>query len=509
MTPVARRRLALLLVMAAPALAPAADYWAYQYKDIDVTVAGSGSYARQVAHNADRLGAALTRILNLKGDARLPTHIYVLPDEEIVALLGSSGRSNYNSSGYDATVIASRGAGGGEEYWGVYFGYAGSVLDGEGAPRYPYWFRLGVPEVFATTELDHDRIRTGGIAPGYAGTVAGGTPIPLRSFLAIEEQDPQLVSGALSGMYAAESWYLTREILVESRHRDEFERYFALMRQGMSERSAFAASFKVSYEDLDRMLRDDRGAGANVFLLPSPADERPDSVPPRKLTAPEVQARLALVNLKVGRRAEALRLAAIALRDDPANEYALRVAAQAQLEEGNYPASFAAVDELSRRAQLSPDAMAESAAILTVLASAVSGGDAVLAVDAPTMLRFEQRYYEAVIAATPEDLRSWAGLAGLYGARRDSAAARSLLPAASQALARHPGNVTLAYALAHMCAQTRQWDCALQFAGSWRENAPTETRRAEAAAFEARLNAYRLRLASAPPAESAAPAPRN
>jgi tetratricopeptide (TPR) repeat protein len=509
MTPMARHGLALLLAMAGPVSASGADYWAYQYRNIDVTVAGGASYAQHVARNADRLGAALGQILNLKGDARLPTHVYVLPDDEIVRVLGSSGSSNYNSSGYDATVIASRGEGSGGGYWGVYFGYAGSVLAGEGAARYPYWFRLGVPEVFATTEFDHDRIRTGGIAPGYALTVASGTLIPLRTFLAMQEQDPQLKSGALSEMYAAESWYLTREILAESRYRDEFGRYFALMRQGMSERAAFATSFKVSYEDLDRVLRDDRVARGHMFLLPSPADDSPDAAPPRKLTPPEVQARLAAVNLNVGRRAEALRLAGIALRDDPANERALRVVAEAQLEEGNYPASFAAVDELSRSAQLSGDAMAESAAILTVLASAVTGGDAALAVNAATMLGYARRYYQAAVAANPEDLRSWAGLAGLYGAQRDSAAARSLLPAAAQALARHPGNVNLAYALAHMCAQTQQWDCALEFAGSWRENAPTETNRVEAAAFEARLSAYRQRLASAPPAEAAAPSPHN
>jgi tetratricopeptide (TPR) repeat protein len=501
-----RRGLALLLAMMGPVSAPAADYWAYQYRNIDVTVAGSSSYAQQLARNADRLGAALSQILGLKDAARLPTHIYVLPDDEIIALLGSSGRSNYNSSGFDATVIASRGEGGSGEYWGVYFGYVGSVLAGEGARR-PYWFRLGVPEVFATTEFHHERVRTGGVAPNYALTIASGTLIPLRTFLAMQPQDPQLESGALSEMYAAESWYLTREILVEGRYRDEFGGYLALLHQGTSEREAFAASFKVSYEDLDRMLRDDRRAHGHLFLLPSPADDGPDSVPPRKLTSPEVQARLALVNLTVGRRAEALRLAGLALHDDPGNERALRVAAQAQLEEGNYPASFAAVDRLSSSAQLSPEAMAESAGILTVLASAVTGGDAALVVDAATMLSYARRYYEAAIAANPEDLRSWAGLAGLYGAQRDRAAAQALLPSASQVLVRHPGNVNLAYALAHMCAQTQQWDCAQQFAGGWREHAPTEAGRTEAAAFESRLSAYRRRLASAPPADSPATPP--
>jgi len=496
-----------LLLAAGPGAVPAADYWAYQYKHIDVTVAGSSSYARNVARNADRLGVALTQILSFKGDTAVPTHIYVLPDEQIAAVLGSSGSSNFQSSGYDAFVIAGQGQGRGTEYWGVYFGYAGALLAGEGASRYPYWFRLGVPEVFATTDFDHDRIRTGGIAPGYALTVASGKLIPLRTFLAMQEHDPRLQSGELSEMYAAESWYLTREILAEDRYRQEFGRYFELMHQGRSERAAFAASFNVSYEDLDRVLRDDERTRVHIFLLPSPAEQSPDSAPPRRLAPPEVQARLALVNLKAGRRAEALRLAGAALRDHPGDEQALRVAAEAQLEDGNYPASFAAVDELSR-GTLSPEGMAESAAILTVLASAVTGGHAALPVDAPRLLDFAQRYYQAAIAASPEDLRSWAGLAGLYGARRDVAAAQALLPQASQALARHPANVTLAYALAHMCAQTQQWDCAQKFAGAWRENALSEASRAQAAALESRLAAYRQHLASAPAADAAPPASR-
>lgn len=501
------RALAVPLLAAGPAAWAATDYWAYQYKNIDVTVAGNGDYARHVARNAYRLGAALTQILNFRSDSRLPTHIYVLPDEQIVELLGSSGSSNYNSSGYDATVIASRGTGNGDAYWGAYFGYVGSVLAGDGAQRYPYWFRLGVPEVFASTEFDHARIRTGGIAPGYALTVASGTLIPLRTFLGMQAQDAQLQTGPLGEMFAAESWYLTREILVEGRHRDEFSRYLELLHQGRSEPAAFAASFNVSYEDLDKMLHGDRRVAAHVFVLTSPADESPDAAPPRKLTPPEMQARLALANLQAGRRAQALQLADAALHADAASELALRVVAEAELEEGNYPASFAAVDRLSGSA-LSPDGMAESAAILTVLASAVTGGHATLAVDAPKLLWFAQHYYQSAIEANRDDLRSWAGLAGLYGAQRDRAAAQALLPAASEALARHPDNVNLAYALTHMCAQTQQWECAAQFAAAWRDNALTEASRASAAEFESRLSTYRRRhLASAPAPSPDVPTP--
>jgi tetratricopeptide (TPR) repeat protein len=505
----AGRVLALALaVLTGPATA-ATDYWAYEYKNIDVTVAGSASYAQHVARNADRLATALGQILSFRGgDPPLPTHIYVLPDEQIVELLGSTGSANYSSSGYDATIIASRGPGSGEEYWGVYFGYVGSLLAGDRAERYPYWFRLGVPEVFASTEFDHDRAKTGGLAYGYALTVASGKLIPLRTFLALKEQDPQLQTAAVGQMYAAESWFLTREILVEGRYREEFSNYLALVQQGKSSPAAFAASFKVGYEVLDRMLRADQRVTAHIFLLSSPEDRRPDTAPPRKLAPPEVEARLALVDLKTGRRAEALRRALAALKDDPTNERALRVVAEAQLEQGDYPASFAAVDRLSAGA-LSPEGMADCAGILTVLASAVIAGHVVLPVDAPTLLKFVQRYYQGAIEANPEDLRSWAGLAGFYGAQRDAAAAQALLPGASQALSRHPGNVNLAYALAHMCAQTQQWDCALKFAAAWRENALTEANRADAAAFEARLTAYRQRLASAPAADASAPPVHN
>jgi hypothetical protein len=489
---------AALLLGAPPAFCE--DYWAYQYKNIDVTVAGTSGYAQHVARDADRLGVALAQILNFKSLARLPTHIYVLPDEEIVKLLGGSGSATYSTTGYDTTVIASAGGGDDDRFWGVYFGYIGSLLAGDGALRYPYWFKLGVPEVFATTEFDHYRLKTGGTAPGYALTVGTGNLIPLRTLLALKEQDPQLQSAAFADMFAAESWLLTREILVEGHHREEFQHYLALINDGTDERAAFAASFKVSYEDLDRMLRGDAHDRGHAYIFQSPPEEAEVPAPPRQLPAPEVAARLAAANLAAGHRPEALRLAGESLKDDPANETALLTACEAQLLNWNYPAVLAAVNEMAAHGTPSPRELAESAAALTIVSSAVSAGHANLGVDPAALLQQARRDYRGAIAADPEDLRSWAGLAGIYGAQRDAAAASALLPDATRAFERHPRNVNLAYALAHMCAQTQQWDCAARFAAAWRENALNQESRSEAAAFEAHLTAWRRRLASAVPA---------
>jgi tetratricopeptide (TPR) repeat protein len=495
MRPFAARVGACLLLLA-PVDAPAADYWAYRYKNIDVTAVGGSVYAQNAARNADRLGAALSQILSFKSDALLPTHIYILSEDDIKRALGSSNQSTYTTSGFDTTVITDLGGSSQDRYWGVYFGYVGSLLAGDGALRYPFWLRIGVPQVFATPEFEHDRIKTGGVSAGFANTIATGTLIPLRVFLALRNGDPQLHTPAYEAMYEAESWYLAREILVEGRHRKEFGQYLQLMHEGKSEREAFAASFSISYEDLDAMLRADMRGQSHIYIVASPADTSPETAPPRKLAASEVQARLGRVNLAMGHRAEALRLANESLRAEPANENALLVLAAAEAKDGDYGTALKAVDQLAAHGGLSPEDLIESADVLRLLAEAVTGKRASLDVDAATLLSRAKTGYQSALSAT-DDLRGWAGLAEVYAAQRDVEAARALLPTVIHALERHPRNVNLAYALTLMCAATNQPDEALKFAAIWRENTLDDASRDQAAAYESRLRASLERRAAA------------
>ena len=494
------------LAILAPAGAPCADYWTYQYKNIDVTAVAGGGYVESVAHNADRLGDALGRILGFKSDVRLPTHIYILADDDVKRLTGHVGDASFNTSGYDTNVVTSLGERE-NRYWGVWFGYVGSLLIGDGSLRFPYWFRTGVPEVFATTEFERERIRTGGISRGWAYTVSNHKWIPLRTFLTLHPDDPQLRDEQYAEMYAAESWYLTREIMVESRHRSEFAKYLELMHEGRSERDAFTHSFTVSYEELDGMLRDDMRAATHIYVISTPNDTSPEAAPPRKLTASEAQARLARVNLFLGHRAEALVLADAALHGEPGNESALRVVAAAQLKEGNYAGALATVDQLAGLGTLSSDAMAESADVLKSLGEAVSARRASLNVDSAALFRRARADYERALSRS-EDLRSWGGLAELYALERDSEGARAFLPAASRALERHPRNANLAWALTRMCAAANQPEEALKFAAMWRENALSDWSRDQAAAYESRLRASMERRDVTAGGDSSPPAPR-
>jgi len=57
---------ALLLSLALPAAAPAADdYWGYSYRNVDVTASGTNAYTVNIARYCVRLDTMLTRILSI------------------------------------------------------------------------------------------------------------------------------------------------------------------------------------------------------------------------------------------------------------------------------------------------------------------------------------------------------------------------------------------------------------------------------------------------------------
>jgi hypothetical protein len=284
------------------------------------------------------------------------------------------------------------------------------------ALRGPSWYLVGVPSVFADSVFEGSHVRIGNVTPGFAYTLLnGGALIPMRAFLTLKQSDAQLKGARYLEMYDAESWYLAREIFVEGKHRAEFGKYLELMRQGRSEPEAFAASFKITYEDLDKELVLAMREHAHVYIMEAPEDAAADRATVRRLSAAELRGRLALASVRNQRGPDPVQLANEALQAEPANESALRALAQAQLARGAYGDALAAVDKLVQGA--SGAAAADSAAVLAGLARAAAGGQATLPVDAATLKRRAKEAYERAIAADSEDRRSRDGLARLDGSQ--------------------------------------------------------------------------------------------
>jgi tetratricopeptide (TPR) repeat protein len=480
------RTCALVLILSLPAAAAMAeDYWTYTYNNIEVTTFVSGAHAVSLAHNLERFDQALTRVLSLP-ERRVPTAIFEVPPERGAAMTGQTEGASMRFTGYEVTVVNVTKSSVPRAIWGTLFGYCSGLLESGRVSRTPYWFQRGVPTVFANTEFDSQHVRTGGTEPGYAQRL-GGKLIPMRTLLNVQASDPQLRDPQFAEMFAAQSWFLAKEVYVEHKQRSEFAEYLTRMRHGQTEAEAFSTSFKISYEDLDKMLVAAFREPAHMYVVDVP-DLPSGNEPARKLTGAEVKTMLAQLSLQWQHRADALRLATEALQADPADELALRVLARGYLQDGNFAGSLAAVDKLTPTQRASAAALTDSGDVLSRLAYEVSAKQASVGTDADALRTRAKDAYERAISVDPEFLRAWSGLAYLYSSQRDAAAAKSLADRARPVMEKHPDNGALARALAIMCGQTAQADCAFLYGEYWSNNALTQKDLGDAKALLIRMH---------------------
>jgi hypothetical protein len=476
---------AVVLLLSGPVWA--ADYWSYANGDLQVTAYEGAGYTTSLARDLGRFNKTITRILQLP-EKRLPTRIYELSPEQAKQLIGGSeGGASYRFSGYEVSVVTSEGQGQWNRYWGALFGYTGSLFLNGRASRSPYWFQVGVPALFAHTEFKGDTVTTGDVVLGFGATLQHGKLIPMRTFLRVQSNDPQMQSSSdFNRMFEAESWYLAREVYVEGKLRPEFLKYLGLIRDGKTEAEAFAASFKISYEELDKLLAAALKEQAHVFVVNEPT-EGVSGEPPRKLTAAEAKAMLADLSLQWQHRPDALRFAAEALQDEPNNELALRVQARGLLRDGDFPDALVAADKLNGLSAASAAALTDIGDVYSQLTYKVESKQVVIGMEAEELSRRARDAYQKAIGLDSEYLRAWAGVAYLYGSQRNVAAAKELAERAQPVMEAHLNSGALARALATMCAKTGQTHPAFLFGEYWRDDAITQKDLAAATAFIAQL----------------------
>jgi hypothetical protein len=182
---------------------------------------------------------------------------------------------------------------GSKGYSGAYFGLAGSILSGEGL-RYPRWFSRGFMQMLATARVSGTKVSIGSTDEWFGKLLyTHKLPyIPMRIVLTVEEDDPLLKAPLMPEKYRAECWLLVHLITIEGLHKAEFAEYLRRLEGGMRLAEAFAASFNVSYEDLDQAVKEALVKGSLQLFVYEVPDES-DGEQPRKLSASEADARIA------------------------------------------------------------------------------------------------------------------------------------------------------------------------------------------------------------------------
>jgi len=492
-------RILLLAAIAMPCGAFAADsYWAYSYQGMEVTAVGGEEFARNIAHNLHRLDRSLAAILQTRSDGwRAPTLIYVVPAQTFEMLYGKkdSTAASYTSNAFENNVLINASSNGDDRYWGVYFGLTGSVLNSAFSFRYPTWFVHGLSEVFAGTSINHFSVTIGGINRGRVYTLLHRAPIPIKTLLALRSDDPQLSSREFLDMYAAEAWFLVHQIVIEKQYHTNFFEYFQRLDKGEDEAHAFAESFTVSYEDLDKMLASALGSGRISVIKVELADEKDESVP-RRLSDAEAKGRLAMYAAEHSPQADvALNLSTQSLGMEPHGEDAQIARILALLKQTDYAAALHSSEALCGAETLSQKVAAQCGWSFSRLAAAVSAKQVSLEIDAAGLGQRSEQYFEKALAGDGEDLESWYRLIDSVAGRHDKDYAKELLPRAERVQAAHPRMGILARAVALLCASTGDYATAIGYATIWERNALSGQDRASASTYLSTLRTYLERRA--------------
>ncbi|HXZ60541.1 MAG TPA: hypothetical protein VEG26_10210 [Steroidobacteraceae bacterium] len=389
------------------------ETWAYAYRNIDVTAVGSSAYAVNLARYCVRLDDMLTRILGIKTTYRAPTHLYALTGTQLKPYVGSESQVSYRTGGGSVTVLFASTAAAANNYWGAYFGYTATLLASDRLLSGPDWYMIGVPMVFASTTYEGHRVTLGGVDESAAITLTKAALIPMRSFLALSQEEAAKKGDLYSALYQAQSWFVAHQIYVEGRHRAEFVKYLELMRNGTAEADAFAASLTVTYEQLDKELASAFHQRPYVYTMDAPDDAGARGTATTPLSVPEMKARLALLSVRYGKGPDPVQLAREALRADAGNQTALLALAMAQLKQGALRESLAAIDQVTLSAGC--NYCTEVGLVLADLANAAASGSPDPSLDAATLRQRARDDFQRALAADTEDRRARRGLDKLEG----------------------------------------------------------------------------------------------
>jgi tetratricopeptide (TPR) repeat protein len=480
----------LCMTIGAPFAASGATYWVYSYKGMDVTSSGGAENAKNIAHDLSRLDTAITAVLRIKSsDWRPPTRVYVMPESVFSMVRGKKDDSlSLYIPGRLGNVIEINASNTrADEMYGAFFGYTGSVLLNAYSFRYPPWFVRGLSETFGASVISSGKVSIGEASPARVRPLLSEKLIPMRELLALHFDDPQLRSPNYFALYNAESWLLVHLIVLEGKYHSNFFNYFLLLDQGQEEAKAFAASFDVSYEDLDKMLNAVVRAGKIQISKVAIADE-PDPGLATRLTDAEAAGRLAAVAATHGANSDqALQMANEAIALGPKNPDALFALAHVQFQRADYTAALQATDKLCSLDSPTQKTLANCGRLFSRLAGAVLGKKATLDVEGQALRERSRGYYDKAITMDSEDIGSYEGMADLLADMRNADYSQAFLPSAQGAMSAHSHAGGLARSLAGMCSAMGNNVMALNYAVMWQNAALSEAERDSAATYVSHL----------------------
>ncbi len=490
-----RARIALCVTLLAGAADPgvhAADYWAYTYKDLEVTAAGTEADAQEVGRRLSAADEAMRTLLRLPGGAsEPPTRVYVLEQADLASLdavWSSQGGAFFRAGPFDDYLVLHSETTTGNREIGAE--RVRALLASWGLARLPDWYQHGVALLMSEASFDHDHITVGQDVADRAARLAHDW-IPMGEFLRLPASDPILHrSPDTESTYDAQCWWLVHLTVLDGVLDKVMPLYLQRLMIGESQQAAYAASFGIEPQQLDAYFRKVKH---NVKLkqytgaLPEPAVLGS----PQRLSEGELKARLAQLLLAHEPRSEAgAQMATDALTAEPKNERAMLAVARHELETRRYAQAQESMQRLGALEDLSAAGHRDLGVLLASLVRLKEEGmPGTSGVDTKTTRSAARTHLQRAIALSPNDPRALYQLGWLVCGQGDVAGIRDLLPPVEAAFYRRPESSEFAELLVRMSTIAGNTADVFKYAVAEQRLAPTEVERARATARVERLRA--------------------
>jgi tetratricopeptide (TPR) repeat protein len=199
--------------------------------------------------------------------------------------------------------------------------YAHLLMRRAGA-NFPPWLSEGLAEVFSTIRIARDRVQLGDAPPGRLGALRNGPWFPLGTLLSMPADSPLRGTRHGSEMFYAESWALTRMLLLSPEYAPRFRAF--LGRIGDASASSAAVLEGTYSKPVSAIQRDLETRIQRGRTLPVVSETGPEPAGPAIETAeiPDLDIHLSLAGIllatgEIGRAESIYREAALDAPRDP------------------------------------------------------------------------------------------------------------------------------------------------------------------------------------------------
>ena len=253
--------LCLLLVVSLHTPVSAKDTWvSVRTKNFFMIGNANEKEIRNVALKLEQFREVFIRLFpNIRFNTPVPTTVVVFKsDSSYAPFKPGPNVAGYFQSGEDVNYITLTTELQAMDPFNVIFHEYTHLLVNNTFKNAPVWFNEGLAEYYSTFKITDDQKIALGLPIGnHVHLLRASKMLPLRTLFEVDHKSPYYNEGKKQSIFYAQSWALMHYLLIGKAGKvEKLGKFMDLMTNGMAMEPAFQQSFDVSFESMEKELRD-------------------------------------------------------------------------------------------------------------------------------------------------------------------------------------------------------------------------------------------------------------